>query len=216
MFASALGRRDTGRSSTRRSPRRATATTSSDDAEATHGGPVYRNGTAAQPVGRRAGARRRAGIIARSSNAESPWAFCRARRFSSPACSATARSPTASPRRAAAKAPSSPSPTRATASRTASTEMAQRIRLGPRLPLRRRQRRADRRAVRRARASAGTASTACALHRLRAARGDRRRFPRRPLARGLPHRARRISSYSFAALAKARAAADGGPQRARC
>ena len=61
------------------------------------------------------------------------------------------------------------------------------------LRLRRRRRRPDR-----ARCStqlgAGLAAVRRlrALHRLRAARGDRRRLPRRPVARGLPHRARHL------------------------
>ena len=48
------------------------------------------------------------------------WDFSPARRFWSPACSATARSPTASPRPRGAKAPNSRSPTSASASRIAS------------------------------------------------------------------------------------------------
>ena len=61
------------------------------------------------------------------------------------------------------------------------------------LRLRRRRRRADR-----ARCSRGLGEAwpklrrLRALDRLRAARGDRRRLPRRPVARGLPHRARHL------------------------
>ena len=51
-------------------------------------------------------------------------------------------------------------------------------------------RRTDRCAVRRPRQVLGSPRRPGAFDRLRAARSDRRRLPRRPVARGLPHRAR--------------------------
>ena len=118
------------------------------------------------------------------------------------ACCPTARSPTASPGPATARAPSWPSAMSANASRTASpssppsstpswsstaTSATTRrssalfAQLGEHWP-----------AVRRLRAR----------DRLRAARGDRRRLPRRPAREGF-RIAHEISAYSFPALAKA-------------
>ena len=65
-----------------------------------------------------------------------------------------------------------------------------RLRLQADLRLRRRRRRADRQAVRRPGADLAQVRRLRAQHRLRAARGHRRRLPRRPVARGLQDRAR--------------------------
>ena len=58
--------------------------------------------------------------------------------------------------------------------------------------LRRRRRRPDRGHVRAARRGLAAVRRLRAFDRLRAARGDCRRLPRRPVARGLPHRARHL------------------------
>ena len=65
-----------------------------------------------------------------------------------------------------------------------------RLRLHPDLRLRRRRRRPDRQAVPGPVGALAEVRRLRAQHRLRAARGDRRQFPGRPVARELPHRPR--------------------------
>ena len=74
------------------------------------------------------------------------------------------------------------------------------------------QRRRHRRAVRDAASRVGRSRRPAALDRVRAARGARRRFPRRPDARGVRDRARHLE-LQLRGAGQGRAPADAGPRR---